>query len=114
MCRRFPGDSISYGCRGYVKSNNGDIKGAIADCNKALAIKENRWYYNTRRRCWAAKARMEQGDMRECFLFRALQDYWHSQHVSQPECQEKDDDGESRKRSENILELKESQLAAVL
>lgn len=82
MCRRFPGDSISYGCRGYVKSNNGDIEGAIADCNKALAIKENRWYYNTRGRCWAAKARMEQGDMRDCFLFRALQDYWHSQHVS--------------------------------
>lgn len=82
MCRRFPYDSRSYGCRGYVRLNNDDIEGAIADCDKALAIKENRWYYNTRGRCWAAKGRLEHGEMRECFWFKALQDYWHSHHVS--------------------------------
>lgn len=82
MCRRFPDDPRSYGCRGYVRSNNDDLEGAIADCNKALEMKENRWHYNTRGRCWAVKGKLEQGEKREIFWFRALQDYWHSQHVS--------------------------------
>ncbi len=82
MCRRFPDDHRSYGCRGYVKSHTDDIEGGIADCDKALAIRENHWHYNTRGRCWAAKGESGQEEMQEYFRFKALEDYWRSHHIS--------------------------------
>ncbi len=81
MCRRFPDSPKSYGCRGFVKSKNGDLEGAVADCNKALAMEENRWHYNVRGNCWL-KMGKKQPDRKEQFEFRALIDFWCSQHIS--------------------------------
>lgn len=41
------------------RSKNGDLDGAIEDCDKALEIEENRWYYNVRGKCWIAKGKKQ-------------------------------------------------------
>jgi len=65
-CRRFPGNGDSFGCRAYVKCEKGDYLEAIADCERAIALTDDRWFYNTRGRCYRKRGQ----------LHEALVDFW--------------------------------------
>ncbi|MDE6984542.1 MAG: TIR domain-containing protein, partial [Lachnospiraceae bacterium] len=65
-CRRFPENGDSYGCRAYVKCQKGAYQEAVPDCDLAISLKENRWFYNTRGRCYLKRG----------FLEEALTDFW--------------------------------------
>lgn len=51
-CRLFPNEGDAYGCRAYVKCAKRLYQESIADCNHAITLRANRWYYNTRGRCY--------------------------------------------------------------
>ena len=68
MCKKFPHDHRSYGCRAFAKYHLNQIDDAIEDCDKALKIKKDRWHYNTRGSCLKKKGK----------YFEALSDYWKS------------------------------------
>lgn len=72
MCEKFPENHLSYGCRAYAQLHLDNIDEAIEDCNKAIAIKKNRWYYNTRGCCWMKKQK----------TLEALSDFWQSHLLS--------------------------------
>lgn len=75
-CRRFPGNGNSFGCRGYVKCEKGAYLEAIEDCNHAMQLLENRWFYNTRGRCHRRRGELEE----------ALDDFWTA-HKKDPKYQ---------------------------
>lgn len=70
-CRRFPENGNSYGCRAYVKCQKGAYQESIEDCDRAISLKENRWFYNTRGRCYWWR-----GLLRE-----ALTDFWTAHKI---------------------------------
>lgn len=70
-CRRFPQNGNSYGCRAYVEHAKKLYNEAIADCNLAISLTENRWFYNTRGRCY-----MKQNKLKE-----ALIDFWTAHNM---------------------------------
>lgn len=51
-CRLFPNEGDAYGCRAYVKCAKKLYKDSIVDCNQAISFRANRWFYNTRGRCY--------------------------------------------------------------
>lgn len=51
-CRLFPNEGDAYGCRAYVKCAKRLYQESIADCNRAISLRANRWFYNTRGRCY--------------------------------------------------------------
>ena len=51
-CRLFPKEGNAYGCRAYVKCAKTLYKDSIEDCDKAFQLLSNRWFYNTRGRCY--------------------------------------------------------------
>lgn len=51
-CRIFPGEGDAYGCRAYVKCAKRLYQESILDCNQAISLRANRWFYNTRGRCY--------------------------------------------------------------
>lgn len=73
MCRRFPANARSYGCRAFVRFHRGELEKAMEDCDKAIEIKKNRWYYNTRGNCWLNKGE----------YFKALADFWQAHQLSE-------------------------------
>lgn len=52
VCRLFPKEGNAYGCRAYVKCAKKHYLDSIEDCNKAIELLSNRWFYNTRGRCY--------------------------------------------------------------
>lgn len=75
-CRRFPGNGNSFGCRAYVKCQEGAYLESIEDCERALALSENRWFNNTRGRCYRKRG----------MLWEALVDFWTA-HKKDPQYQ---------------------------
>lgn len=62
LCERFPEVDLMYGCRAYVEYNKQHYMQSIEDCNKAILLskgRENRWYYNTRGRCYRQQGEYE-------------------------------------------------------
>lgn len=51
-CKRFPEDGSSFGMLGYVQCRQNFYQQAIENCTKAIQMKNNRWFYNTRGRCY--------------------------------------------------------------
>lgn len=51
-CRLFPNEGNAYGCRAYVKHSKKLYQESIDDCNRAISLQSNRWFYNTRGRCY--------------------------------------------------------------
>lgn len=51
-CRLFPNIGMPYGCRAYVKHAKKLYQDSIEDCNRAIALSSNRWFYNTRGRSY--------------------------------------------------------------
>lgn len=47
---RFPGSARVYGARGYLECAQGRYEDAVKDCTRAIEIKKDRWYSNTRGR----------------------------------------------------------------
>ncbi|MDE7431437.1 MAG: TIR domain-containing protein [Lachnospiraceae bacterium] len=75
-CRRFPGNGNSFGCRAYVKCQKGDYLESIEDCERALMLSENRWFNNTRGRCYLKRG----------LFWEALVDFWTA-HKKDPQYQ---------------------------
>lgn len=51
-CRLFPKEGNAYGCRAFVKCAKALYQDGIEDCNRAINLLSNRWFYNTRGRCY--------------------------------------------------------------
>lgn len=51
-CRLFSQEGNAYGWRAYVKYAKNLYHESIEDCNKAIDRQANRWFYNTRGRCY--------------------------------------------------------------
>lgn len=64
-CGRFPNEGNAYGCRAYVKCAKKLYQEGIEDCNKAISLLSNRWFYNTRGRCYRGMNQLD----------RALEDF---------------------------------------
>lgn len=75
-CRRFPENGNSFGCRAYVKCEKGAYLESIEDCERAMSLLENRWFYNTRGRCYRKRG----------MLWEALADFWTA-HRKDPKYQ---------------------------
>lgn len=70
LLARYPEDFELYGCRGYVNCEKKRYDEAIKDCDQAIAMskgKPNRWYYNTRGRCYLLRGQYDDAlaDFRE-------------------------------------------------
>lgn len=48
--KRFPESPRVYGSRGYLECAEYKYENAIKDCTRAIELKQDRWYYNTRGR----------------------------------------------------------------
>lgn len=70
LLARYPEDFELYGCRGYLNCEKKRYDEAIKDCDQAIAMskgKPNRWYYNTRGRCYLLRGQYDDAlaDFRE-------------------------------------------------
>ena len=70
LLARYPKNSGLYGCRGYINCEKKRYDEAIKDCDQAIAVskgKPNRWYYNTRGRCYLRQGKYDNAlaDFRE-------------------------------------------------
>lgn len=68
---RFPGSARVYGARGYLECAQGRYEDAVKDCTRAIEIKKNRWYSNTRGRALWGLDR----------VYEALVDFHESQRL---------------------------------
>lgn len=78
VCRIFPNDGNSYGCRAYVKCAKRLYSDSIDDCNKAIELLANRWFYNTRGRCYLGMDRLNEALEDFVTSHRLDNDYVHA------------------------------------
>lgn len=72
--KRFPESARIYGSRGYLECAERKYEEAIEDCTRAIELKKNRWYINTRGRAlWGLNK-----------VYEALADF-HEAHKLDPE-----------------------------
>lgn len=78
MCRKFPKYAISYGSRGYAKSNMGMHVDAIEDLTLAISLDSHDWwYYSTRGYCYNKRG--------EKWRDEALYDFWSAYRLDHPD-----------------------------
>lgn len=59
-CRLFPKEGNAYGCRALVKCAKELYQDGIEDCNKAIELLSNRWFYNTRGLCYRGLGKLDE------------------------------------------------------
>ena len=72
-CRLFPKEGNAYGCRAFVKCAKKHYSDSIEDCNKAIELLSNRWFYNTRGRCYRGLGK----------YYEALEDFVRAHRLDQ-------------------------------